>query len=133
MELRDLPSVDELAPAHHDLAALGQGVHGQEDGGRAVVDDGRGLGAQEVAQARSGVGLAVAALAAREVELQVRVGRSDLRDPGRRFPREGSAAEVRVDDDAGRVEHAPQDLDLLTVTDEPADAVRMVLERAVAQ
>ncbi len=97
--------LDQLAPAHQDLAAFGQGVHEQEHRGRAVVHDHRGLGAQEIAQTRLGVRLAVAPLPGREVELEVRVRRGDLRDPGRGLAGQRGPAEVRVHDHAGGVDH----------------------------
>jgi hypothetical protein len=52
--------------------------------------------------------MARAALAAAQIELEVRVAGRDLRHLGLRLGGERGASEVRVDDDARRVEHPPQ-------------------------
>ena len=99
--------LDELAAAHQHLAPLGVGVDREQHGGRAVVDDHRRLDAEQLAQAGLGVGLALAALAALEVVLEVGVGGRDRGDPRAAASREsGARPEVRVHHDAGRVQHA---------------------------
>src|SRR3970282_2787080 len=78
----------------------------EREGGRVVVDDERGLGAGESREKRREMVLPGAALPMLEVVLEVRVAGADLRDPGERRLRERRATEVRVDEDAGRVQHA---------------------------
>src|SRR5439155_5163533 len=76
----------------------------QQDGSRVVVDDERGLRAGEGAEVLSEQGIAVAAPAGHQVELQVR---GVARRPDERRDRllgERGAAEVRVQDDAARVD-----------------------------
>ena len=98
------PDLDELAAAHDHLAARGQRVDGEEHGGGAVVDDDRRLDTEERAQAALRVLLAVPAHAAGEVVLEVRVGGGDLRHPRGGLGRQRGAPEVRVHDDARRVD-----------------------------
>ena len=52
--------------------------------------------------------LARPALASLEVVLEVRVAGADLRHAGERSLGERCATEVRVDEDAGRIQHAPK-------------------------
>ena len=75
---------------------------------RAVVDRHRRLGAGQLAQQPLDVRVARAARAGRQVELEVRVALGRPRDRLARRRRQRRAAEVRVHDHAGRVEHAPQ-------------------------
>ena len=100
--------LDQLAARDDDLAALGQRRDGKEDGGGVVVDDERGLGAGQSPERGGDVGLPRPARARLEVELEVRVRGADLLHACERRRRERRAAEVRVDDHAGRVQHAPQ-------------------------
>ena len=96
--------LDQLAARDDRLAALRQRVQGEEHGGGVVVDDGGVLGAgqldEEVAQDR----VALAALAAVEVELErERVAHRGHRGLDRLLGEEG-AAEVGVEHGAGEVE-----------------------------
>ena len=87
---------------------VGERRAGEQRRRRAVVDRERRLRAGQLAQQPFDVVLARAALAGAEVELEVGVA---VRGARHRLARGGGqrcAAEVRVDDDAGRVEHAPQ-------------------------
>ena len=100
--------LDQLAARDEHLAALGERGEREQHGGGVVVDDERRLGAGQRAQERREVVLARAARARVEVVLEVRVAAADLDDAVERRLRERRAAEVRVDEHAGRVEHAPQ-------------------------
>ena len=75
---------------------------------RVVVDDEGGFGAGEAAQQPLGVHVAAAAGAALDVVFEVRVPARERRHAIGRRARERRAPEVRVDDDAGRVDHAAQ-------------------------
>ena len=99
--------LDQLAARDDRLAALRQRVQGEEDGGGVVVDDGGVLGAgqldEEVAQDR----VALAALAAVEVELErERVAHRRHRGLDGLLG-EQRAAEVGVEHGAGEVEDRP--------------------------
>ena len=98
--------LDQLAARDDDLAALGERGEREQHRGGVVVDDERRLGAGQPAQDRGHVILARAALAAREVVLEVRVAARRLGHARERRLGERRAAEVRVDDHAGRVQHA---------------------------
>ncbi len=100
--------LDELPARDDELAPGGEGGRRQERRGRAVVDRERRVGAGELAQQPFDVVLAGPALAVLEAVLEVRVALSRARDGRPGLVGERRAAEVRVDDHAGRVEHAPQ-------------------------
>ena len=109
--VRDAEAVadlDQLAPRDDHLAALGERGESEQHRAGVVVDDERGLRAGEAAQDRRDVVLARAARAAGDVVLEVRVAAPDLDDTGERLLGERRAPEVRVDDHAGRVEHAAE-------------------------
>jgi hypothetical protein len=90
---------DHLAPERSD---------GEQGRRRAVVDRQRRLGAGHLAQELLDVGLARAAPAAVEVELEVPVALGGAGDRVTRGRSERRPPEVRVDDHAGRVEHTAQ-------------------------
>ena len=100
--------LDQLAARDDDLAALRERGEREQHGGGVVVDDERGLGAGQPPEELREVILARAALAALEVVLEVRVARADLDDARERGVRERRAPEIRVHENAGRVEHAAQ-------------------------
>jgi hypothetical protein len=100
--------LDQLAARDHDLLARGEAGEPEHRRGRVVVRDDRVLGAGEVAQQLAQVIVARAALALVEVVLDVRVAAGDLLDRGACGRGERRAAEVRVQDHAGRVDHAAQ-------------------------
>ncbi len=80
----------------------------QQHGGRVVVDDERRLGAGQPAEDPRHVILPRAALALREVVLEIRVAAPDLRHPLERRGRQRRTAEVRVDDHARGVDGRAQ-------------------------
>ena len=96
--------LDQLAARHDDLASRRQRRQHEHRRRRVVVDDDRRFGAGQAAEQRLGVDVAPAARAAAQVVLERRVAARDLGDAidGRR--RERRAAEIGVDDDAGRVD-----------------------------
>ena len=100
--------LDQLAARDDDLATLGQRCEREQERGRVVVDDERGLGAGEPAQQRREVVLARAARAAREVVLEVRVAGRPRATRSSAACGQRRAAEVRVHEHARRVEHAAQ-------------------------
>ena len=99
--------LDQLPARDDDLAALGERGERKQDRGGVVVDDQRRLGTREPAQERREVILARAAGAAREVVLEVGVARG-LAHPRQRALGERRAAEIRVHEHPGCVEHAAQ-------------------------
>ena len=100
--------LDELTARDDNVAPFRERGNGEEDGGGVVVDDQRRLCAGEVAKQRCDVVLARAARAFLEVVLEIRVPARDLLDALEGAGRERGSAEVRVDDDSGRVENTPQ-------------------------
>ena len=98
----------QFAARHDDLPARRQRGQHQERRGGVVVDDDRGLDAEEALQQRLGVRVAMAAAPRLHVVLEVRVAGRHLADAldGRR--RQRRAPEVRVHDDAGGVDHTAQ-------------------------
>jgi hypothetical protein len=110
-QVRDAEAVadlDQLPPAHDDLAARGQGERTQQQGRGVVVHHvhrsrvGHGRGEQgERAAPTPGP------RTSDEIEFDIcRLSRD--RERLHRRPRQRRPAEVRVDDDAGRVDHALQ-------------------------
>ena len=100
--------LDQLATGDEHLPPLGEGGEREQDGGRVVVDDERGLGAGDPTEKPGEVILPRSARTAVEVVLEIRVAAADLRHALERGARERCAAEIGVDEDAGRVDHAPQ-------------------------
>ena len=110
-DVRDPEAVadlDQLAARDDDVPALRQRGQGEEDCGGVVVDDERRFRACQPAQDRRDVILARAADALAQVVLEVRVAPRGIGDPLDRLLGQRRAAEIRVDDHACRVEHAPQ-------------------------
>ena len=100
--------LDQLASRDHDLAALRERGECEQDRRGVVVDDERSLAAGQPVEDLRDVILARASGALVKVVLEVRVAASGLNHPLERLLGERRAAEVRVDDDTCRVEHAPQ-------------------------
>ena len=98
----------QLAARDEHVATLGERGEGEQQGGRVVVDDERGLGAGQPPQRGRHVILPRAARARRDVVLEVGVAAADLLQPLERRAGKRRAAEVRVQDDAGRVQDAPE-------------------------
>jgi hypothetical protein len=99
---------DQLAARDDDFTALCERGEREQHSRRVVVHDERGVGAGQPPQDRRDVVLARAARSGREVVLEVRVATRRLPHVLERGVGERRAAEVRVDDDAGRVQHPPQ-------------------------
>ncbi len=93
--------LDELSAGDDDFAAGGQFVEDQIDGGGVVVDGDAGL-AEEALDEIGDVHVAAAAAAGGKVVLEVRVAGDELERP------QGGAAQIRMQDDAGGVDHRPQ-------------------------
>ncbi len=98
--------LDELAARDDHLAPLGERGEREQHRGGVVVDDERGFGAGESLHERGEMILTRSALASLEVVLEVRVAAADLDDPRERGGRERRATEIRVDENAGRIQHA---------------------------
>ena len=107
-DAKAVADLDELAARDDHLAPFGESGEREQNRSRVVVDDERRLGTGQAPEERPEVILARAALAALEVVLEVRVAGADLHDAGERGLGERRATEVRVDEDAGRIQHAPQ-------------------------
>ncbi len=91
-----------------DLATLRERGEREENRSRVVVDDERCLRTGQALEERAEVILARPPLAPLEVVLEVRVAGADLGHAGERTLGERCAAEIRVDEDAGRIQHAPK-------------------------
>ena len=100
--------LDQLAAGDEYLAALRERGQGEHHGRRVVVDDECSLGARQPAQDCRDVVLPRPARSGREVVLEVRVAAPDLKRAFERSLGQRRAAQVRVDDHAGRVERTPQ-------------------------
>src|SRR5271170_5356679 len=73
---------DQLAAGDDDFSALGERIEDEKNGSGVVVDDDGGFGADQFGEQASGVNIALAAFAARDVVFEIRVagsGRADLR------------------------------------------------------
>jgi len=112
-DLRDAEAaadLDELAAGDDDLVLPRKDQRRQrQEQRRGVVVHGDGrLGAGDAPQQPFYVLVAAAALAGGEVELEVAVAVAHGRHRGDGLVRQGRAAEVGVDDDAGGVDDGPQ-------------------------
>ena len=110
-DVRDAEPVadlDQLAAGDDHLAPLAESCEREQDCGRVVVDDERSFGARQLAEQRGDVVLPRPACSRPDVVFEVGVACADLLDPGEGRFGQRRAAEVRVDDDAGGVEHASQ-------------------------
>ena len=94
----------QLAARDHHLPPRRQGAQQQQHRGGVVVDREGGLGAGEVAEQRLEVGIALAAPAGPEVELEVG-GAGRLGHRRQRLRRQRGAAEIGVQHRAGQVQH----------------------------
>jgi hypothetical protein len=97
--------LDEFATRHRYLAAQGERVEHQQHGGRIVVDDGRLLGAGQLAQPMPHVAVALAASAGVQVVLQVRRAGHHLARDVDSLSRQRGAAEISMQHRAGEIEH----------------------------
>ena len=100
--------LDELTPGDDDFAAGAEGVHADEHGGGVVVDYEGGLRAGEFAEQLLHMAVAASAFAGGEVQFEVGVAPAGLEDGVHGFVREDGPAHIRMDDHAGRVEHASE-------------------------
>ena len=104
--MRKAPPISTNSPREMTTSPPGRGPQSEQHGGGVVVGDQGGLGAGQGAQQFLGLPAAPAALAGPEVHLQVGVARCDLPDGLDGLGGERGAAQVRVDDDPGRVDDA---------------------------
>jgi len=104
--------LDQLAARDDNLAAFRQRVQRQQHGGGIIVDnDGRDLAAGHIQQLREElvqVGVAFAALTGGKVELQVGIALRNFGHVPQCLCAQRRAAQIRVQDDAGSVDHRPQ-------------------------
>ena len=101
--------LDQLASRDDHVASSAAERGGSEQhGAGAVVDDDRRLRAGQLAEQLLDVRVAAAALAGREVQLEVRIALAGAGDSLARGGRQRRAAEVGVDDHAGGVDHSTQ-------------------------
>jgi hypothetical protein len=100
--------LEQLAARDDDLASLRERGEREQYRRRVVVHDERRLRAREPADETVEMILPRSALAAHEIELEIRVAARSFEHACERLGRERGAAEVRVDDDAGGVEDAPE-------------------------
>ena len=110
-DVRDAEAVadlDQLTAGDEHVAAGGERAQHQHQRGGVVGDGEPGLGAGERGDQRLDGVLARAAAAGGEVELEVRVAAGDGVGCCQRLAGERRAAEVGVDDDAGRVHDGTQ-------------------------
>ena len=100
--------LDQLATRDDHFAPLGERGEREQHRGRVVVDDESRLRSGQPAQHACDVVLARAARAGLRVVLEVRVTAPHLANALERRLRQGCTSEIRVHDDAGRVQRAPQ-------------------------
>ena len=100
--------LDQLPARDDDLAPFGKSGQSEHHGRGVVVDDERRLGARDPLQQPDEMILSRAARPCVEVVLQIRIAAANLDDAIERGLRERCPAEIRVDQDARGVEHAPQ-------------------------
>jgi len=111
--------LDQLAPRDDGLPAPGKAAQDEQDCGGVVVYDQGVLGPRQLAEDLPNVVIAEPAPACGQVELQVGVAPAHLDDALQGLPAQGRPAEIRVEDDPRRVDHAPQ-----AVRAEPLDPGR---------
>jgi len=98
--------LDQLAARDDRVASVGKRVEYQHERRRAVVDHERILGARQLPQKSGAVGVARSTRAASDIVLEIREPGGDAADRVDRDARQWRTAEIRVEDDAGPVEHA---------------------------
>lgn len=97
--------LDQLAPADDPFLACAEAVEGEQHGGGVVVDHGDGFGAGQLADEPGDEVVAVATLAAGEVEFEVERVAGGQGDGFDGLLGQQGAAEVGVQHGAGEVEH----------------------------
>ena len=97
--------LDELTARDDDLLAVGQRLERQENRRRVVVDDQRVLGARQAPQQLLHVRIPRATLFGGQVELEVGIAFGDAGDALEGERAERGSAEIRVEDDAGGIDH----------------------------
>ena len=100
--------LDELPPANHAAAPLGEGHQNQEQGRRVVVHYQRGLRPGDVAHDPFGVYITFAARAGFQVIFERGVARRHRLDRLDRRVTQRGAPQVGVDDHAGGIDHGAQ-------------------------
>jgi hypothetical protein len=102
------PDLDELAAGHEHVLAPGQGREREQDGGGAVVDHERVLGSRDRGEQHLGASAPPASGAGLGLDLQVRVAGGDPRRGRGGGLGQRRAAEARVQDHAGGVDHTAE-------------------------
>ena len=100
--------LDQLSPRNEHVAPLGERGERERHGGGVVVDDQRRLTTDDPMEQPTEVIVPRPAGTGVEVVLQVRVAPTHLDDPIERRLGERRAAEIRMNQNAARVEHAAQ-------------------------
>ncbi len=98
----------QFPPGGRDFAPQGQAIEDEEDCRRIVVDHCGRFRTRQFADQGLHMTVALAPLAARQIELQGRRRRGDSHHRRHRFPRQQSAAKVGMEDSAGQIEDRPQ-------------------------
>ena len=107
-DAKAVADLDELPARDDHLAPFGERGEREQHRSGVVVDDDRTRGTGQALEQRHEVILARPPLASLEVVFEVRVAGADLCHPRERSLGERSTTKVRVDEDAGRVQHAPK-------------------------
>src|SRR2546426_3608704 len=100
--------LDQLAARDDDLTTVGERLERQEDGGGVVVDDERVFGTCEAREEPFHVAVARAPLLGCEIQLEIRVGSADGREPLQGERTHERTPQVRVEHDAGRIDHGAE-------------------------
>ena len=103
-------NLHQLAARDQHLSSARQCRQHQQRRSGAVVDDDRRFGARDVAQQPFGVHVPSPSLAFGEVVLEVGVSGAERANPFQRRRGQRRASEIRVNDDAGGVDHGAQRL-----------------------
>ena len=111
-DLRDAEAatdLDELTARDHDLTITRERTQREQHGGGVVVDDDARLGPDGAGEQRAGVLVAGPASSGVHSQLEVRRAPPDRVDRGPGLGTDGRAAQVRVQQDPGGIDHRAEE------------------------
>ncbi len=99
---------NQFPARNNHFATLGDRGQGQENRGRIVIDDHRGLGTGELREQTDQRRVSATALSLFHVVLEIGIAGRNFQDPVRSRSGERSATEIRMQHDSGAVEDSAQ-------------------------